>query len=188
VIGIDEDPPTLEEELEAGVLSDEQYLEHKALLDHWRTLPPGQRRGFILLDEARRDPRFKRILAEHRGAYRAAPVPRNTRRRGAGRRAVRGASKRSSAKSGDSGEDGEPPPARACLGCGRDISDRRADAKTCGATCRQKLKRHGPTVVVMPSRRVWCPGDHAQLVEHDEDGVRCVTCGHAVVENEAVAA
>lgn len=82
-------------------------------------------------------------------------------RRGAGRPAVRGAARRSSARSGDSGESGdddesEPPrsgrlcecgcrPAheiRVCAcGCGREITHKRADARTFGASCRQKLSR-----------------------------------------------
>jgi hypothetical protein len=52
----------------------------------------------------------------------------------------------------DPGEDDphEPSPARACLGCGRDISRRRADAKTCGPACRQRLKRQGPDTIAEP--------------------------------------
>jgi hypothetical protein len=74
-----------------------------------------------------------------------AQVPRATARpRGAGRPALKGASRRSSARSGDSDSEGEPEPpsfARICAGCGGDISDRRAGALTCGPGCRSRLAR-----------------------------------------------
>ncbi|MGO9885157.1 MAG: hypothetical protein ACLPV4_19340 [Solirubrobacteraceae bacterium] len=74
------------------------------------------------------------------------------RRRGAGRPAVRGASRRSSARSGDSGDDADGEPdapdtdaRRECRGCGADISHRRSDAKFCSAKCKQRGWRGGHT-------------------------------------------
>ncbi len=67
------------------------------------------------------------------------------RSRGSGRPAASSSSRRSSAKSGDSGSDGssesEPPgvAGRHCQNCGRDISHRRADARSCEqAACTAK--------------------------------------------------
>lgn len=70
-----------------------------------------------------------------------------TRSRGAGRPAAarrRAGSSSSTSSSDPGGEDGEPePPARrlcAC-GCGRDISRKRAGARTFGPSCRKRLSR-----------------------------------------------
>jgi hypothetical protein len=67
------------------------------------------------------------------------------RARGAGRPAVRGSSRRSSARSGDSGEDGEPEPPQAgrlCqCGCGRSIDHLRRDARYFEACCRVRAQR-----------------------------------------------
>src|SRR5215204_2946220 len=57
-----------------------------------------------------------------------------------------GAKRAAGIRSGtDPGDDSDQPsPARACLRCGRDLSHRRSDAKTCGTTCRKQVERHGP--------------------------------------------
>jgi hypothetical protein len=89
-------------------------------------------------------------LAIRRPVVKGWTVPR-PRARGAGRPAVRGASKRSSARSGDSGEDGETEPPsrrRLCACCGRDIpADRGPRAKYIddahAARDRQRRKRQG---------------------------------------------
>jgi hypothetical protein len=81
----------------------------------------------------------------------ARPRPR-PRPRGAGRPAVRGASRRSSARSGDSGEDGEssegssepPPGGRLCLcGCGVDLDriGKNSDARYFKDACRKRAQR-----------------------------------------------
>ncbi len=77
---------------------------------------------------------------DHSSSVRPRVSPR---RRGAGRPAVKGAARRSSARSGDSDSEGEPEPPsrRLCLACGADIAHRRAGATTCGATCRRRLAR-----------------------------------------------
>lgn len=83
-----------------------------------------------------------------RGARRRSTTsPARARPRGAGRPKARGAAKRSSARSGDSGDDsGEPEPAaRVCAcGCARDISHKRAGARTFDASCRKRLSRTSP--------------------------------------------
>jgi hypothetical protein len=101
------------------------------------------------------DQRWESFDIDHHETYTRASgrAPHATRtqprRRGAGRPAVRGASRRSSARSGDSGsEDGEsePPPRRLCACCGRDIpADRGPRAKyidnTHAERDRQRRKR-----------------------------------------------
>jgi predicted nucleic acid-binding Zn ribbon protein len=90
-----------------------------------------------------------------RAAASAIAAPSTCRRSGgcpgrpAGRTRRSGAAMRSSARSGDSGDgsgDAEPSghPGRHCLSCGIDISHRRADARTCGATCRRRLADRRP--------------------------------------------
>lgn len=126
----------------------------------WRALPvalPAQRQ--------KRAPRIRR------------PRTRESRpRRSAARRA-------SGVRTGqDPGEEPhEPGPARACLSCGRDISHRRADAKTCGATCRQQVKRHGPLPGEDPLPAVLCRGaGHVQVIDLRDDEPTCALCGHSV--------
>jgi hypothetical protein len=110
-------------------------------------------------------------------------------------------STRSSARSGDSGDDsGEPEPAsRVCAcGCGRTLDHLRVDAKTFSATCRQRLKRgrdrtDGLTepelrplgkYMVQPwelgelRSRPGCRCNGHHIAARDEHGVRCVKCGH----------
>jgi hypothetical protein len=75
----------------------------------------------------------------------AAARPR-ARSRGAGRPKVRSSARRSSERSGDSGEEGSEPPGRSCAcGCGRDITHRAPQAKylndTHAAADRQRRKR-----------------------------------------------
>jgi hypothetical protein len=82
------------------------------------------------------------VIVKPRTATRTA-TPR-ARQRGAGR--PRAAAARSSARSGDSGSDSDgpgeagPSSQRLCAVCRRDISHRRKDARTCGATCRKGLQ------------------------------------------------
>src|SRR5215207_5541472 len=110
-------------------------------------------------------------------------------------------SSRSSARSGDSGDgSGEPEPAsRVCAcGCGRTLDHLRVDAKTFSEACRQRLKRGRDRTerLTEPERRPlgkyrvepWelealrsrpgcrCNGHH--VAADDQDGVRCVKCGH----------
>jgi hypothetical protein len=119
-------------------------------------------------------------------AHLARPhVRTDPRARGAGRPAVRGASRRASAKSGDSGDDGEssePPSAgRTCeCGCGQDVSHRAAQALYLNdrhaAADRQRRKRERDLLTGVPglARTCQCKPMRNPL----EPGV-CHQCGHA---------
>lgn len=86
----------------------------------------------------------------------------------------------------DPGDDSDQPsPARACLRCGRDISHRRSDAKTCGTTCRKQVERHGPLAVAEPLRAVLCRCNGHHIVDEIGDG--CAKCGHFLPTLEAAA-
>jgi hypothetical protein len=87
-------------------------------------------------------------LHERKALPTSKPLPRGPRSRGAGRPAVRGASRRSSARSGDSGsEDGEAEPPSTtgrhpCLcGCGASLDHKRRGAKYLNPTHRQRGQR-----------------------------------------------
>ena len=127
----------------------------------------------------------------------AEPIPVSTvvsprRAESAGRPAVHGASRRSSARSGDSGEDGsdcsEPPRGgrRCACSCGADIShrvrqarylnDQHADAD------RQRRKRERDLLDGVPNSAKACQcapqGNLVELVE-DSKGGHCFSCGRA---------
>ena len=89
-----------------------------------------------------------------------------------------GAKRAAGIRSGtDPGDDSDQPsPARACLRCGRDLSHRRSDAKTCGTTCRKQVERHGPLAVAEPLRAVLCRCNGHHIVDEFGDG--CAKCGH----------
>ena len=136
-----------------------------------------------LIEELQADIRL-RLASSSKAPHSRSEGPR---RRGAGRPGLKGGSRRSSARSGDSGESDsdEPSPGRACLRCGRDVSHRRSDAKTCGTTCRKQVERHGPLAVAEPLRAVLyrCNGHHIV----DEFGDGCAKCGHFLPTLEVAA-
>jgi hypothetical protein len=118
----------------------------------------------------------------------------NPRARGAGRPAVRGASKRSSSKSGDSGDDGlaepEPSPAaRLCEWCDGDISHKNTDARHCSPKHRvyanRARDRANPDRVAERSAArqranggVWTLLCDCDPTPELNDAGQCTHCGH----------
>lgn len=96
----------------------------------------------------------ERDLGDREPTAPSAPTPRS-RPRGAGRPKLRGASARSSARSGDGGDEGpsdEPPPAgRLCENtrCERDISRRHPLARYCDDACQQQALRDRRTLELL---------------------------------------
>lgn len=125
----------------------------------------------------------KRAAVEPSAISRAArPRP-----RGAGRPAVRGASRRSSARSGDSGSDSdssEPPPAegrRLCeCGCGESIAHLAPQARFLTDTHRKRARRRHVEPPSYAEQAEPCVCDCGRAVLHDPDNtVVCLLCGRA---------
>jgi hypothetical protein len=114
--------PTLHARFKAGLLTSERYAEVLELQRRFEAGKRGAKTNALTLDEARRDPTFDRAVRARLGTIGARSAPRA---RGGGR--PRGASQRSSAKSGDSGSDDsssdepEPPRRRFCAFCSREL-------------------------------------------------------------------
>src|SRR5215207_1184135 len=156
--------------------------------------------GGTIVTERTRWENGRRVRTRHvqrfRGTRKVATHKRTaTRARGAGR--PKGQSARSSAKSGDSGEDGEPPGRTCACGCDLDISHRASQAKYLNdahaASARQRRRRNrkrdwnpdvSPRDFISQAeleklrRRIKgacrCNGSHIL----DETGVHCIKCGH----------
>lgn len=76
------------------------------------------------------------------------------------------------------------PAARLCAVCRADISFARRDSRTCGPTCRQRLRRRGALSreLLAPDvdrNRCRCIGGAIPIA--DLDGPRCLKCGRAWV-------
>lgn len=104
-----------------------------------------------------------------------------TRRR---REVVKGASRRASARSGDSPDDepGEPEPdgervERLCKNCGGDISHRRRDAGTCDSKCRSEWHRKQAKAAETIKQR--CVSCGCFLSRYGGGGAQCWTCAFA---------
>jgi hypothetical protein len=104
-IGADDDPPTPEELYQEGDITWRQYVEGRACLDHFASLPAGSRPRYLTHAEMRRDPRFRARLGDY---ARVQLMQHLVRPRGAGRPRARRVP-RATTRSGDSGDD-EPPP------------------------------------------------------------------------------
>jgi hypothetical protein len=124
-----------------------------------------------------------------RTAMKRTTSVRRPRPRGAGRPRVRTAT-RSSAKSGDSGSDEPEPseegacscgcnqPRRFCAcGCRREITHRRADAKTFAASCRQKIKRAADRERLEPLAARACQCEGGFFYRDAEGDAVCGLCG-----------
>lgn len=118
-----------------------------------RDMTPADRRAGYGADVARRAQRHRENLGRRRSMQPvsdAAPLVsasrRGARQRGAGRPGA-AAGRRSSTSRDDGDNDSDDGPGEAgrlcACGCGRDISHKRADARTYDATCRQRLTRAG---------------------------------------------
>lgn len=108
---------------------------------------------------------------------RAAREATNTRTRRSRRTAASSSS--SSADPGDPSPADDDGPRSCACGCGRDISNKRLDARTFGASCRQRLKRQS-AASEEPRRPVLAESCHCDsgffYRDHDGDAV-CGSCG-----------
>lgn len=121
-----------------------------------------------------------RAYVRQRTRQQAAPARPRPPGCGPRRRERRDGSRRHATRAGPSDADGsglEPPaPARLCVcGCGRDISHKRAGARTFDSSCRSRLSRQSSKPTVPPHRCNCQPGALA-TVDPDGDLV-CAKCG-----------
>jgi hypothetical protein len=165
----------------------------------WRAFCKKNKAALAAFDAAKDDRRFPRDLtvgdfvrADRRGALpqfcRRYTAPQGTRprtarprARGAGRPAVKGSSRRSSARSGDSdlaGDDPDPAPRLCACGCGASLEGRRSNARYHDGACRlramraRKLESAGPP----PSRIKRCESCGCWLSRYGRGGFRCFSC------------
>jgi len=73
---------------------------------------------------------------------------------------------------------------RFCLGCGRDISSRSVDAKTCSAACRQRARRDRANAHAVERPKCVC-GHRALAVVDVEGDLVCAKCGRVRSHVEA---
>ena len=158
---------------------------------HRRTLP-GQPLGGYAAQCARELPHLG-DTSRTDAVSAASPTAQGPRARGAGHPAVKGSARRSSARSGDSGDsdpedEGDvPPPAddgrRSCVGCGRDISHKKAGAKVCSNRCERRKLRHADPLTDSRDADPYLnltAGDHKELRDRALAGCRCN--GHHILD------